>query len=145
MAKKTQITIDQNDSGWTETDLSSAVLGVFAEYTVPAGMALEFKPSDIIALYLEDNATTAAELNGSIPVQVVIEEPFSIGTKLLAKGEYARFKTYDDITKTFKIGQRMAAPSNSVVKLKANPNAGIASLDASDCRFTLTCSLISPN
>jgi len=145
MVERTRITIDQNDSWWTETDLSSAVMGVFAQYTVPAGMALEFNPGDMIALYLEDNEGAPAELAASIPVEIVIEKPFSIGTKLLAKGEYTRFKTYDDITKTYKINQRMAAPSNSIVKLKANPNAGVASLDASDCRYTLTATLVSPN
>jgi len=140
--ERTKIFLDQNTSGWTETDLSSAVMGVFAQYTVPAGSWLEFKPNHTISLYLEDNETTSAELDASIPIEVIIEKPFGIGTALLAKGEYTRFKTYDDITKTYKIGQRKVAGPNSVIKLKANPNAGIASLDASDCRYSLECDLL---
>jgi len=142
MAKTREISLNQNTSGWTETDLSSAVMGVFASYTVPTGAALIFKPSHTISLYLEDNAGTPAELNGSIPVEVIIEQPFGIGTDLLASAEYTEFKEFQDITKKRSNRVTLVARANAVIKLKANPNAGIASLDASDCRYALQATLV---
>ena len=142
MAKTREISLNQNTSGWTETDLSSAIMGTFAEYTVPAGSALIFRAHHTISLYLEDNATTAAELGGAIPVEVIIEQPFGIGTDLLASAEYTEFKEFQDITKKRSNRVTLAAKANAVVKLRANPNAGVASLDASDCRYALQATLV---
>ena len=143
MAKTREITIDQNTSGWTLTDLSSAVMGTFAEYTVPAGSALIFRPHHTISLYLEDNETTPAELNAAQPVEVIIEQPFGIGTDLLASAEYTEFKEFQDVTKKRSNRVTLVARANSVIKIRANPNYGaVDSIDASDCRYALQATLV---
>ena len=139
MAKTREISLNQNNSGWTETDLSSAVMGTFAEYTVPAGSALIFRANHTISLYLKDNETTPAELNAAQPVEVIIEQPFGIGTDLLASAEYTEFKEFQDITKKRPNRVSLVARANSVVKLRTKPTV---SLDASDCRYTLQATLV---
>jgi len=139
MAKTREITIDQNTSGWTETDLSSAVMGTFAEYTVPVGCALIFRPQHTIYMYLEDNETTPAELTAGQPVEVTIEQPFGIGTDLLANDQYTAFKELQDVTKKRPNRVALAARANSVVKLRCKPTT---SLDASDCRYALQATLV---
>jgi hypothetical protein len=143
MAKTREIAIDQNTSGWTETDATAQVMTTIAEYTVPAGSALVFRPNHSVSLYLEDNESFPAELNGSCPVEIVIEQPFGIGTDLLAKGEYTKFKEYQDETKKYRIKQTLVARANSVVKIRVNTNYGaIDTIDASDCRYSLDCTLV---
>ena len=139
MAKTREITIDQNTSGWTETDLSSAVMGTFAQYTVPVGCALIFRPQHTIYMYLEDNETTPAELAGGSPVEVRIEQPFSIGTDLLANDQYTAFKELQDVTKKRTNRITLAARANSVLKLMVKP---AASVDASDCKWALQATLV---
>ena len=139
MAKTREISLNQNNSGWTETDLSSAVMGTFAEYTVPAGSALIFRSNHTISLYLEDNETTPAELTAAQPVEVIIEQPFGIGTDLLASAEYTEFKEFQDITKKRPNRVSLVARANSVVKLRTKPTV---SLDASDCRYALQATLV---
>ena len=143
MAKTREISLNQNTSGWTETDSSSQVMGTIAEYTVPAGAALIFKPQHTISLYLEDNETTPAELDGSIPVEVIIEQAFGIGTDLLASAEYTEFKEFQDITRKRPNRVTLVARANSVIKIRANPNYGtIDTIDASDCRYALQTTLV---
>ena len=143
MAKTREISLNQNTSGWTETDSSSQVMGTIAEYTVPAGSALIFRPHHTISLYLEDNEATPAELNGSCPVEVLIEQPFGIGTDLLASAEYTEFKEFQDITKKRPNRVTLVARANSVIKIRANPNyAAIGTIDASDCRYALQATLV---
>ena len=143
MAKTREISLNQNTSGWTETDSSSQVMGTIAEYTVPAGSALIFRAHHTISLYLEDNEATSAELNGSCPVEVLIEQPFSIGTDLLASAEYTEFKEFQDITKKRSNRVTLVARANSVIKIRANPNYGaIDTIDASDCRYALQATLV---
>ena len=143
MAKTREISLNQNTNGWTETDSSSQVMGTIAEYTVPAGSALIFRPHHTISLYLEDNETTPAELNGSCPVEVLIEQPFGIGTDLLASAEYTEFKEFQDVTKKRSNRVTLVARANSVIKIRANPNyAAIDSIDASDCRYALQATLV---
>jgi len=139
MAKTREISLNQNTSGWTETDLSSAVMGTFAEYTVPAGAALIFRSQHTISLYLEDNEASPAELIAAQPVEVIIEQPFGIGTDLLASAEYTEFKEFQDITKKRPNRVTLVAKANAVVKLRAKPTA---SLDASDCRYALQATLL---
>jgi len=139
MAKTREISLNQNNSGWTETDLSSAVMGTFAEYTVPAGSALIFRANHTISLYLENNETTPAELDAAQPVEVIIEQPFGIGTDLLASAEYTEFKEFQDITKKRPNRVSLVARANSVVKLRTKPTV---SLDASDCRYALQATLV---
>jgi len=139
MAKTREISLNQNTSGWTETDLSSAVMGTFAEYTVPAGSALVFRPHHTISLYLEDNETSPAELAAAQPVEVIIEQAFGIGTDLLASAEYTEFKEFQDVTKKRPNRVTLAAKANSVVKLRCKPTV---SLDASDCRYALQATLV---
>ena len=143
MAKTREISLNQNTSGWTETDSSSQVMGTIAEYTVPAGSALIFLPHHTISLYLEDNETTPAELDGSIPVEVIIEQAFGIGTDLLASAEHTEFKEFQDITKKRPNRVTLVARANSVIKIRANPNYGtISTIDASDCRYSLQAKLV---
>ena len=143
MARTREISLNQNTSGWTETDASSPVMTTIAEYTVPAGAALIFKPQHTISLYLEDNEATAAELNGSCPIEVIIERPFGIGTDLLASAEYTEFKEFQDVTKKRANRVMMAARANSVIKIRVNPNfSTIGSIDASDCRYALQATLM---
>ena len=139
MAKTREITIDQNTSGWTLTDLSSAVMGTFAEYTVPVGCALIFRPQHTIYMYLEDNAATAAELAGGSPVDVQIEQPFGIGTDLLANDQYTAFKELQDVTKKRTNRITLVARANSLLKLRVKP---AASVDASDCKWALQATLV---
>uniref|UniRef100_A0A6M3IQI5 Uncharacterized protein n=1 Tax=viral metagenome TaxID=1070528 RepID=A0A6M3IQI5_9ZZZZ len=140
---KRQITLDQNTSGWTETDSAAQVMTTIAEYTVPVGSALVFRPNDTVSLYLEDNETTAAELDGSCPVEIVIEKPYGIGSDLLVNGQYTKFKEFQDQTKFARINQTMVARANSVIKIRANPNySTIDTIDASDCRYALTALLV---
>lgn len=139
MAKTREITIDQNTSGWTLTDLSSAVLGEFAEYTVPAGIALIFRPQHTIALYLEDNGASSLELAGGTQVEVDVEQPFSIGSDLLANGQYTEFKEFQDVTKKRTNRLTLVAKANAIIKLKAKP---ASSLDASDCKWALQATLV---
>ena len=143
MIKTREISLNQNTSGWTETDSSSQVMGTIAEYTVPAGSALIFRPHHTISLYLEDNETTSAELNGSCPVEVLIEQPFGIGTDLLASAEYTEFKEFQDVTKKRSNRVTLVAKANSVVKIRVNPNYGaVHTIDASDCRYALQATLV---
>jgi len=118
-------------------------MGTIAEYTVPAGSALIFRAHHTISLYLEDNEATPAELNGSCPVEVLVEQPFGIGTDLLASAEYTEFKEFQDVTKKRSNRVTLVARANSVIKIRANPNYGaIDTIDASDCRYALQATLV---
>ena len=142
MAKTREITIDQNTSGWTLTDLSSAVMGSFAEYTIPVGTALIFSSHHTIYMYLEDNEATPAETAAGQPVEIQIAQPFGIGTDLLANDQYQAFKELQDITKKRPNRITLAARANSVLKLRMTPASGKPSLDASDCKFALQATLV---
>lgn len=143
MAKKvSQITLTQNTPGWSLTDLSSAVLGVFATYTVPSNGAIVFKANDYCEFYLKDAAATPAELDGSIPVQVDIQQPLVLRTEVVTNDQYSAYKQSQSQLDKRRNGQSVVAPPNSIVRLSANPNASVASLDASACRWTLTASFV---
>ena len=142
MERPGQITIDQNTPGWTKTNLSSAVMGTFAEYTVPAGSTLVFEPNHTIYMYLSDNAATPAELGAGIPVEVLVTKPFGIGDELLANDQYQAFKELQDVTKKRTNRTTVVARANSVIKLRANPNAGVASLLATSCKWALQATLL---
>ena len=134
-----RIQLNQNTSGMVETDATAAVETDIIAYTVPDNSEIIFNPADFVALYLEDNATTPAELAAATRVRVVLTDPLSRRTKTIAEGEYTVFKEFQDSTKKYYFGQRVVCPANFIILIKVTP---VATVDASDCRYTLSCTNI---
>ena len=130
-----RVQINQNTSGVVQTVGVANVATEIASYTVPDNSQLILNPTDFIAMYLH-SATGPAELAANTPVQVLVKDPLSRRTRVIAEGEYVQFKEFQSSLLKYYVGTRVVIPANFIWALKVN---GVLAAATATTRFTFSC------
>src|SRR4030042_889890 len=131
--KAMEHTIPQNDSNVTAANGTVAVIADIYSYKVPRHTAILVRPEDVLSAYLKD---AGAEAVATDPFELVVRDPNSLSTEVLAQGNYTRIKEFTDRNKTLKLGLSKLLKSDYllVLRVKATTVLVVAS-----CSFQLTC------
>lgn len=133
MIEKSAFQISQADANVTGSAGTAAVMTDIFDYKVPDNTTVLLRANDVIAAYLKD---ASAEALATDPFEVVIRDPNSITSKVVASGLYMDIKEFTDRNKTRKFGADAVAKSgwHIVVRVKATTVLVNAS-----CYFKITC------
>ena len=130
-----KIQINQKTSGVVQTVGVANTATEIVSYTVPDNSELILNSTDFIAMYLH-SATGPAELAADTPVQVLVKDPLSRRTRVIAEGEYVQFKEYQDSLKKYYAGARVVIPANFIFAIKVT---GVLAAATATTRFTFSC------
>ena len=124
--------ITQEDSDVTQADTTAAVMGDLFSYRVPKGKSILLRPSDVLALDL-DNTSAAVAANAC---QVKLEKRDQTGqekTPLLGPLQYASFAAsgvgeFEDLDKLIHLeisGEIEVGEQEYIVIMGNNPTTGL--------------------
>jgi len=133
MLESMEYTIDQNDSNVTPSNGTAKVMSDIFVFKVPRATVIEIRPEDILSAYLKD---AGAECLATDAFQLVLRDPNRLSTKLLASGQYAIIKEFQDQTKTKKQGASRLVKSDFELAIQVKATTVLVS---TSCYFQLTC------
>jgi len=133
MIKSMEHNITQNDANVTAANGTAAVMSDIYSYKVPRHTAILIRPEDVISAYLYD---AAAEAVATDAFEVIVRDPNGLSSEIIASGQYAIIKEFQDANKLKKMGASKLIKSDFtlVVRVKATTVLVVAS-----CYFQLTC------
>lgn len=127
-----EYTIDQNDPNVTKTAGTVAVMTDIFVFKVPRATVIELRPEDILSAYLKD---ASAEALATDAFQLVLRDPNRLSTKILASGQYAIIKEFQDQTKVKKLGASRLIKSDFEIALQVKATTVLVN---ASCYFQLT-------
>ena len=130
-----KIQINQKTSGVVQTVGTANVATEIVSYSVPDNSELIINPTDFIAMYLH-SATGPAELAADTPVQVIVKDPLSRRTRVIAEGEYVQFKEFQSSLLKYYLGSRVVIPAKFIFAIKVT---GVLAAAVATTRFTVSC------
>lgn len=133
MIKAMEHSITQADPNITMATGTAALMTDIATYVVPRHTAIQVRPEDILAAYLKD---ASAEALVTDTFELVIRDPNSLSSEILAQGGYNRIKTFDDRNKTLKMGLSKLIKSDYQLVLRAKCATVLV---VASCYFLITC------
>jgi len=133
VVKAMEHTITQADPNCTLTTGTAALMTDIVVYKVPRHTAILFRPEDIFCAYLKD---AGAEALVTDTWQLLLRDPNSLTSEILAQGAYIRIKTFDDRNKTLKLGQTKLVKSDFQIVVQAKC---ATILVVASCYWQLTC------
>ena len=128
-----EFNLDQNDPNITADNGTVAVMSDIYVYKVPRATVIELRPEDILSAYLKD---AGAEAIVTDAFELVLRDPNKLSKKVLASGQYQIIKTFDDQTKTKKLGASKLIKSDFEIALRVKATTVLV---VSTCYFQLTC------
>lgn len=131
--KKMEFTLDQNDANVTKANGTVAVMSDIYTYKVPRHTVVELRPEDILSAYLKD---AGAEAVATDPFELVVRDPNSLTSEIIASGQYAIIKEFQDSTKTKKLGAARLVKSDFQIVLRVKATTVLVN---ASCYFQLTC------
>ena len=131
--KKMEFTLDQNDSNVTKANGTVAVMSDIFTYKVPRHTVIELRPEDILSAYLKD---AGAEALATDAFELVVRDPNSLTSEVIASGQYAIIKDFQDSTKTKKLGMARLIKSDFQIVLRVKATTVLVN---ASCYFQLTC------
>ncbi len=130
--KPMEFTVDQNDANVTKSNGTAAVMSDIFVYKVPRHTVVELRPSDILSAYLKD---AAAEALATDPFELVVRDPNVLTQEVIASGQYAIIKEFQDNNKTKKLGQARLIKSDFQIALRVKATTVLV---VATCYFQLT-------
>lgn len=130
-----KIQINQKTSGVVQTVGVANTATEIVSYTVPDNSELILNPTDFIAMYLY-SATGPAQLADDTPVQVLVKDPLSRRTRVIAEGEYKQFQEYQSSLLKYYVGTQVIIPANFILAIKVT---GVLAAATATTRFTFSC------
>lgn len=131
--KSSEFTIDQNDSNVTKAAGTAAVMSDIYTYKVPRHTAILIRPEDILSAYLKD---ATAEALGTDAFELVVRDPNSLTTEIIASGQYTIIKEFQDRNKTKKLGKSKLIKSDFQLVVRAKATTVLVN---ASCYFQITC------
>ena len=131
--KAMEHSITQADPNVTLTTGTAALMTDIVVYKVPRHTAIQIRPEDIFAAYLKD---AAAEALVTDTFELVVRDPNSLSTEILAQGGYNRIKTFDDRNKTLKLGLSKLIKSDYQLVFRAKCATVLV---VANCYWLITC------
>lgn len=131
--KKMEFTLDQNDANVTKANGTVAVMSDIYTYKVPRHTVVELRPEDILSAYLKD---AGAEAVATDPFELVVRDPNGLTSEIIASGQYAIIKEFQDSTKTKKLGASRLVKSDFQIVLRVKATTVLVN---TSCYFQLTC------
>lgn len=131
--KKMEFTLDQNDSNVTKSNGTAAVMSDIFTYKVPRHTVIELRPEDVLSAYLKD---AGAETLATDAFELVVRDPNSLTSEVIASGQYAIIKEFQDSTKTKKLGMARLIKSDFQIVLRVKATTVLVN---ASCYFQLTC------
>jgi len=131
--KKMEFTLDQNDANVTKANGTAAVMSDIYTYKVPRHTVVELRPEDILSAYLKD---AGAEAVATDPFELVVRDPNGLTSEIIASGQYAIIKEFQDSTKTKKLGASRLVKSDFQIVLRVKATTVLVN---TSCYFQLTC------
>jgi hypothetical protein len=128
-----EFTITQADANCTLTTGTAALMSDIVVYKVPRHTAIVLRPDDIFSAYLKD---AAAEALVTDTFEVIIRDPNSLTSELVASGAYVRIKTFDDRNKTLKLGVSKLIKSDYQLVIRAKCATVLV---VANCYWQITC------
>lgn len=133
MIKAMEHSITQADPNCTLTTGTAALMTDIVVYKVPRHTAIQFRPEDVFAAYLKD---AGAEALVTDTFELLIRDPNSLSSEILAQGGYNRIKTFDDRNKTLKLGLSKLVKSDYQIVIRAKCATVLV---VASCYWLLTC------
>ena len=131
--KPMEFTITQADANCTLTTGTAALMSDIVVYKVPRHTAIVLRPDDIFSAYLKD---AGAEALVTDTFEVIIRDPNSLTSELVASGAYVRIKTFDDRNKTLKLGVSKLIKSDYQLVIRAKCATVLV---VANCYWQITC------
>lgn len=131
--KPMEFTIDQNDANVTKANGTVAVMSDIYTYKVPRHTAILVRPEDILSAYLKDAGAEAAATDA---FELVIRDPNSLTSEVLASGQYAIIKEFQDRNKVKKLGRSKLVKSDYQLVLRVKATTVLV---VTTCYFQITC------
>ena len=131
--KKMEFTLDQNDSNVSKSNGTVAVMSDIFTYKVPRHTVIELRPEDILSAYLKD---AGAEALATDAFELVVRDPNSLTSEVIASGQYAIIKEFQDSTKTKKLGMARLIKSDFQIVLRVKATTVLV---YTSCYFQITC------
>jgi hypothetical protein len=131
--KKMEFNLDQNDANVTKTNGTAAVMSDIYDYKVPRHTVIELRPEDILSAYLKD---AGAECLATDAFEMVVRDPNGLTSEIIASGQYALIKEFQDSTKTKKLGQSRLIKSDFHLVLRVKATTVLVN---TSCYFQLSC------
>jgi hypothetical protein len=128
-----EFTITQADANCTLTTGTAALMSDIVVYKVPRHTAIVLRPDDIFSAYLKD---AGAEALVTDTFEVIIRDPNSLTSELVASGAYVRIKTFDDRNKTLKLGVSKLIKSDYQLVIRAKCATVLV---VANCYWQITC------
>jgi hypothetical protein len=128
-----EFTITQADANATLSTGTAALMTDIVVYKVPRHTAIVLRPDDIFSAYLKD---AAAEALVTDTFEVIIRDPNSLTSELVASGAYVRIKTFDDRNKTLKLGVSKLIKSDYQLVIRAKCATVLV---VANCYWQITC------
>lgn len=113
--KPMEHTITQNDANCAGATGTAGLMTDIYTYTVPRHTAILFRPEDTLSAYLKD---AGAECLGTDPFELIVRDPNSLTSEVLATGIYTQIKEFQDRNKTRKLGLQKLVKSDFKVVLR---------------------------
>ena len=126
-------TITQADPNVTLTTGTAALMTDIVVYKVPRHTAIQIRPEDILSAYLKD---AAAEALVTDTFELIIRDPNSLGSEILAQGAYVRIKEFVDRNKILKLGMSKLIKSDYQLVLRAKCATVLV---VANCYWQITC------
>ena len=126
-------TITQADPNVTLTTGTAALMTDIVVYKVPRHTAIQIRPEDVFAAYLKD---AGAEALVTDTFELLVRDPNSLSTEILAQGGYNRIKTFDDRNKTLKLGLSKLIKSDYQLVIRAKCATVLV---VASCYWMITC------
>jgi len=133
MIKAMEHTITQADPNVTLTTGTAALMTDIVVYKVPRHTAIQIRPEDVFAAYLKD---AGAEALVTDTFELLVRDPNSLSTEILAQGGYNRIKTFDDRNKTLKLGLSKLIKSDYQLVIRAKCATVLV---VASCYWMITC------
>lgn len=136
--------ITANDLAAISADNS---LQIVWEYPVPVGYALVFTSEDVLSAYLEDNTGPTEMVSTTTRVAVSILDSSRHNMRSVMNPTlYTNIQEFADIDKLKHMdispGEQVIADEGERVVIQVAPPSAVATFDASDSHFLLTCKRI---
>lgn len=131
--KQMEFTIDQNDANVSKANGTAAIMSDIFTYKVPRHTVVELRANDILSAYLKD---AGAESLATDAFQLVVRDPNSLTQEIIASGQYAIIKEFQDRNKTKCLGQSRLIKSDFLIVLQVKATTVLVN---ASCYFQLTC------
>ena len=131
--KPMEFTITQADPNCTLTTGTAALMTDIAVYKVPRHTAIVIRPDDIFCAYLKD---AGAEALVTDTFELIIRDPNSLTSELIASGAYVRIKEFTDRNKTLKLGVSKLIKSDYQLVIRAKCATVLV---VANCYWQITC------